>query len=78
MCGCNVCLTCLKKGWRLTKQGKSICGMSWKQGGKILSTMTMEANSEASAETENSATLPGNRLFQRKVCPLLYPSLFML
>lgn len=84
MCGCNVCLTCLKKGYRLTKQGKSIYKMGWKQvtsdmqGGKMLSTMTMEANSEASAETETSATLPDNLLFKREVCPSLYPSLFML
>ena len=61
------------KGYRLTKQGKSIYKMGWKQvtsdmqGGKMLSTMTMEANSEASAETETSATLPDNLLFKREV-----------
>ncbi|KAM3707300.1 hypothetical protein ACB098_02G015900 [Castanea mollissima] len=61
------------KGYRLTKQGKSIFRMGWKQvtsdmqGGKMLSTMTMEANSEASAETETSATLPDNLLFKREV-----------
>lgn len=44
----------------------------------MLSTMTMEANSEASAETETSATLPDNLLFKREVCPSLYSSLFML
>ncbi|GMY27416.1 5'-nucleotidase SurE [Fagus crenata] len=61
------------KGYKLTKQGKTIFRMGWKQvtsnmqGGKMLSTMTMEANSEASAETETSATLSENRLFKREV-----------
>lgn len=61
------------KGYRLTKQGKSIFRMGWKQvtsdmqGGKMLSTMAMEANSEASAETETSATWPDNLLFKREV-----------
>lgn len=81
MCGCNVvCLICLKKGYKLTKQGKTIFRMGWKQvtsnmqGGKMLSTMTMEANSEASAETETSATLSENCLFKREVCPFFDPS----
>ncbi|KAF2285387.1 hypothetical protein GH714_003422 [Hevea brasiliensis] len=44
------------KGYKLTKQGKSIFKMGWKQvpygtGGKMLSTMTMDTNSAAQTET---------------------------
>lgn len=60
------------KGYKLTKQGKSIFRMGWRQvtnmqGGKMLSTMTMEANSEESAETETKNMSLENRLFQREV-----------
>ncbi|KAE8077028.1 hypothetical protein FH972_015637 [Carpinus fangiana] len=61
------------KGYKLTKQGKGIFMMGWKQvtsnmeGGKMLSTMTMEANSEESAETESSSLLPEHLLFKREV-----------
>ena len=70
----------LEKGYKLTKQGKGIFMMGWKQvtsnmeGGKMLSTMTMEANSEESAETESSSLLPEHLLFKREVCSFLYPS----
>lgn len=71
---------CLKKGYKLTKQGTSIFRMGWRQvtsdmqGEKMASTMTMESNSEASAETQTSPILPENPLFRREVCAFLYPS----
>ncbi|KAB1214196.1 5'-nucleotidase SurE [Morella rubra] len=61
------------KGYKLTKQGTSIFRMGWRQitsnmqGGKMLSTMTMEANSEASEETETSTISPECLLFKREV-----------
>jgi len=70
----------LEKGYKLTTQGKTIFRMGWEQvtsnvqGGKMLSTMTMEANSEGSAETETSSISPEHLLFKREVCSFLYPS----
>ncbi|KAB1223342.1 5'-nucleotidase SurE [Morella rubra] len=59
-------------GYKLTKQGTSIFRMGWRQitsnmqGGKMLSTMTMEANSEASEETETSTISPECLVFKRE------------
>ncbi|KAL3648958.1 hypothetical protein CASFOL_005361 [Castilleja foliolosa] len=59
------------KGYRLTKQGKSIVKMGWKQvtsdayGGKMLSTMTMDTNS---SYTEDAlSTKPEHLVFKREV-----------
>ncbi|KAG5554740.1 hypothetical protein RHGRI_012334 [Rhododendron griersonianum] len=61
------------KGYKLTKQGKSIVKMGWKQvtsaaqGGKMLSTMTMETNSLTSSEMDASTMPKEHRLFKREV-----------
>ncbi|KAG6732171.1 hypothetical protein I3843_01G156700 [Carya illinoinensis] len=61
------------KGYKLTKQGTSIFRMGWTQvtsnmqGEKMASTMTMEFNSEASAETQTSPISPEDPLFRREV-----------
>lgn len=71
---------CLEKGYKLAKQGTSIFRMGWRQvtsnmqGEKMASTMTMEANSEVSAETQMSPLSPENLAFRREVCAFLYPS----
>ncbi|KAJ4722450.1 putative 5'-nucleotidase surE [Melia azedarach] len=60
------------KGYKLTKQGKSIFKMGWRQvtsetqGGKMLSTMTMETDSAARTETDTSTILQENLLFRRE------------
>ncbi|GLT55293.1 hypothetical protein SLA2020_284300 [Shorea laevis] len=61
------------KGYKLTTQGKTIFRMGWREvtsnmhGGKMLSTMTMEGNSEESAETETSSISPEHLMFKREV-----------
>nr|KAJ0204144.1 hypothetical protein LSAT_V11C500282640 [Lactuca sativa] len=60
------------KGYKLTKQGKSIVKMGWKrvssdaQGAQMLSTMTMESNSVASNPDANSVSQE-QLLFKREV-----------
>ncbi|CAN4091334.1 unnamed protein product [Withania somnifera] len=66
------------KGYRLTRQGKSFIKMGWRQvtsereGGNILSTMTMESNSSESTEARalKDAT-PDHLLFKRRVTRVL-------
>ncbi|XWS13636.1 hypothetical protein CRYUN_Cryun36dG0054500 [Craigia yunnanensis] len=59
------------KGYKLTKQGKSIFKMGWRQvtserqGGKMLSTMEME--SDSSARTEIDTARGGHLLFKTEV-----------
>ncbi|KAK6130197.1 hypothetical protein DH2020_036007 [Rehmannia glutinosa] len=61
----------LEQGYRLTKQGKSIVKMGWRQvtsdsqGGKMLSTMTMDTNS--SYTEEDSSTKHEHLIFKREV-----------
>lgn len=61
------------KGYKLTKQGKSIFKMGWRdvtsdtRGGKMLSTMTMETDTAGSAETDAQNVSADHRLFQREV-----------
>ncbi|PON80085.1 Survival protein SurE-like phosphatase/nucleotidase [Parasponia andersonii] len=61
------------KGYKLTKQGKSIFRMGWRevsselQGGKMLSTMTMESDSARSVENDTPTVSEDHRLFQREV-----------
>ncbi|KAK9288739.1 hypothetical protein L1049_017203 [Liquidambar formosana] len=61
------------KGYKLTKQGKAIFKMGWRQvtsniqGGKMLSTMTMDTDSFASTETDASTISQEHRLFKREV-----------
>jgi len=61
------------KGYKLTKQGKCIVKMGWRQvtsaaqGGKMLSTMTMEANSLTNSEVDASSMPKEHRLFKREV-----------
>ncbi|KAJ8558027.1 hypothetical protein K7X08_004793 [Anisodus acutangulus] len=63
------------KGYRLTKQGKSIVKMGWRQvvsesqGGKMLSTMTMDslASREACVEESTLSTQQEHLLFDREV-----------
>uniref|UniRef100_A0A5B7C3Q1 Survival protein SurE-like phosphatase/nucleotidase domain-containing protein n=1 Tax=Davidia involucrata TaxID=16924 RepID=A0A5B7C3Q1_DAVIN len=60
------------KGYKLTKQGKSIGKMGWRQvtsdaqGGKMLSTMTMETNL-ACTEMDASTVSQEHILFKREV-----------
>ncbi|KAL3828789.1 hypothetical protein ACJIZ3_017591 [Penstemon smallii] len=60
------------KGYRLTTQGRSIVKMGWTQvgsdaqGGKMLSTMTMETNPTYS-ESGGFGTIPDHLLFKREV-----------
>ncbi|KAJ8558029.1 hypothetical protein K7X08_004795 [Anisodus acutangulus] len=64
-----------RKGYRLTKQGKSIFKMGWRQvvsesqGGKMLSTMTMDssASKEACVEESTLSTQQEHLLFKREV-----------
>ncbi|XP_048440340.1 5'-nucleotidase SurE-like isoform X2 [Pyrus x bretschneideri] len=72
-CFLNVDLPCNvanHKGYKLTKQGKSMIKMGWRQvtsdteGGKMLSTMV---NSTASAESDTSTTPAENLYFAREV-----------
>lgn len=66
------------KGYKLTKQGKSIFKMGWRDvtsdthGGKMLSTMTMETDMVGSAETDAQNVSADHRLFQREVCPFFH------
>ncbi|XP_007034747.2 PREDICTED: 5'-nucleotidase SurE [Theobroma cacao] len=61
------------KGYKLTRQGKSIFKMGWRevtserQGGKMLSTMEMETDSAARTETGTSTEAGGHLLFRREV-----------
>ncbi|KAK3042145.1 hypothetical protein RJ639_001265 [Escallonia herrerae] len=61
------------RGYKLTNQGKSIIKMGWRQvtseaqGGKMLSTMTMETNSVACTDKDASAISPDHLLFKREV-----------
>ncbi|CAL5347200.1 hypothetical protein CsSME_00033470 [Camellia sinensis var. sinensis] len=61
------------KGYKLTKQGTSIVKMGWRQvtseaqGGKMLSTMSMETTSSTNSETEDSVMSQEHRLFKREV-----------
>ncbi|KAK4718608.1 hypothetical protein R3W88_016946 [Solanum pinnatisectum] len=63
------------KGYRLTKQGKTIFKMGWRhivseaQGGRMLSTMTMDssASKEASVEESTLSTEQEHLIFQREV-----------
>ncbi|KAJ8563567.1 hypothetical protein K7X08_032019 [Anisodus acutangulus] len=63
------------KGYRLTKQGKSIFKMGWRQvvseaqGGRMLSTMTMDssASKDASMEENSLSTQQEQLLFKREV-----------
>lgn len=61
------------KGYKLTKQGKSIFKMGWRrvtsemQGGKMLSTMTMDTDSAVTIETDTSTPLEEDLLFRREV-----------
>ncbi|PIN00363.1 5'-nucleotidase [Handroanthus impetiginosus] len=61
------------KGYRLTKQGKSIVKMGWRQvtsdaqGGKMLSTMTMDTTSSSYPESEALSTKQEHFLFKREV-----------
>ncbi|KAG6420130.1 hypothetical protein SASPL_116649 [Salvia splendens] len=60
------------KGYRLTNQGKTMVKMGWRQvtseseGGKMLSTMTMETNSSSGSESE-SPNLKQALAFKREV-----------
>ncbi|XP_049373261.1 uncharacterized protein LOC125838228 isoform X1 [Solanum verrucosum] len=63
------------KGYRLTKQGKTIFKMGWRQvvseaqGGRMLSTMTMDssASKEASVEESTLSTEQEHLIFKREV-----------
>ncbi|KDO74618.1 hypothetical protein CISIN_1g021451mg [Citrus sinensis] len=61
------------KGYKLTKQGTSIFKMGWRrvtsemQGGKMLSTMTMDTDSAVTIETDTSTPLEEDLLFRREV-----------
>ncbi|KZV58319.1 hypothetical protein F511_34269 [Dorcoceras hygrometricum] len=61
------------KGYRLTKQGKSIVKMGWTQvtsdaqREKMSSTMTMETDSSLSSESEASSTIHEHRYFKREI-----------
>ncbi|KDP40167.1 hypothetical protein JCGZ_02165 [Jatropha curcas] len=60
------------KGYKLTKQGKSMFKMGWKQvpssmgGGKMLSTMTMDTNSAAPTEIDVSDLSQEQMWFRRE------------
>ncbi|KAL2509079.1 Survival protein SurE-like phosphatase/nucleotidase [Forsythia ovata] len=64
------------KGYRLTRQGKSIVKMGWRQvgsdaqGAKMLSTMTMESNSSSYNEPDALSTPNNHLLFKREVTGL--------
>ncbi|KAG8370201.1 hypothetical protein BUALT_Bualt14G0092500 [Buddleja alternifolia] len=66
-------LLVLEQGYRLTKQGKSIVKMGWRQvtseaqGGKMLSTMTMETNSSSESESEALSAKDEHLIFKREV-----------
>ncbi|OMP10810.1 Survival protein SurE-like phosphatase/nucleotidase [Corchorus olitorius] len=61
------------KGYKLTRQGKSIFKMGWKQvvserqGGKMLSSMEMESDSTAKTESDTTTLTAGDLLFKRQV-----------
>lgn len=63
----------VKQGYRLTSQSKSIVKMGWvpvssdAQGGKMLSTMTMEIDSSSNSETETLNANHEHLLFKREV-----------
>ncbi|WCJ23753.1 5'-nucleotidase SurE [Euphorbia peplus] len=59
------------KGYKLTKQGKSMFKMGWKQvhsgeGGNMLSTMTADKNSSVPTETDTSDASQGQMWFRRE------------
>ncbi|KAH6808876.1 Survival protein SurE-like phosphatase/nucleotidase [Perilla frutescens var. frutescens] len=61
------------KGYRLTRQGNSIMKISWRQvtsdaqGGKMLSTMTMDTDASPYPESEALSLQPDHLLFKREV-----------
>ncbi|XP_055813512.1 uncharacterized protein LOC129883001 isoform X2 [Solanum dulcamara] len=62
------------KGYRLTRQGKSFVKMGWRQvtsereGGNVLSTMTMEMNSSESTDARALKNVPlDHLLFKRRI-----------
>lgn len=61
------------KGYKLTRQGKSIYKMGWRQviserqGGKMLSTMEMESDSSARTGIDPLTVAGGHLLFKREV-----------
>ncbi|CAI9776335.1 unnamed protein product [Fraxinus pennsylvanica] len=61
------------KGYQQTKQGKSIVKMGWRQvtsdaqGGKMLSTMTMEMNSSSNFESDALSAPHDHLMFKRQV-----------
>lgn len=61
------------KGYKLTKQGRSIIQMGWRpvssdmHGGKMLSTMTMDTDSVMLTEADASSTSQEHLLFKREV-----------
>ncbi|XP_058193185.1 uncharacterized protein LOC131310279 [Rhododendron vialii] len=63
----------IHKGYKLTKQGKSFNKMGWRQvtsdtqGGKMLSTMTMETNSITSSDVDLPTISGESLLFERAV-----------
>ena len=70
------CFFSLKKGYKLTRQGKSIFKMGWRQvtserqGGKMLSTMEMESDSSAKTETNTLSSSKRTSLVQKRGDPL--------
>lgn len=62
-----------QKGYKLTKQGRSIVQMGWRpvssdmHGGKMLSTMTMDTDSAMLTEADASSTSQEHLLFKREV-----------
>ncbi|KAL3641999.1 hypothetical protein CASFOL_012814 [Castilleja foliolosa] len=60
------------KGYRLTKQGKSVVKIGWtqvtseSQGGKMLSTMTMDTNSSQYSEADSLNAKHDHLLFKRE------------
>lgn len=62
-----------QKGYKLTKQGRSIIQMGWRpvtsdmHGGKMLSTMTMDVDSVVLTEADASTMSQEHLLFKREV-----------
>ncbi|KAE9453172.1 hypothetical protein C3L33_14912, partial [Rhododendron williamsianum] len=73
----------LLQGYKLTKQGKSFNKMGWRQvtsdtqGGKMLSTMTMETNSITSTDVDLPTISGESLLFKRAVSFFLSGCLFV-
>lgn len=66
-----------EQGYRLTNQGKTMVKMGWRhvtsesEGGKMLSTMTMETNSSSGSESE-SLNSKHELIFKREVWIISY------